>query len=107
MTKSRIRVVHRLVLFVFQLQRHDGQAVQEEDEIDLLVGLAEVEVRAECDAVLGVFIRGGAGGGARFGIVETELQPARLQAVAEQHPERSMRQFLSQGAEYFVPASVP
>ena len=57
-------VMHVLVLLVLHLQRHDGQAVEEEDEIDLLVGLAEVEVRAEGDAILAVLLRGGALGGA-------------------------------------------
>ena len=47
-------VMHVLVLLVLDLQRHDGQAVEEEDEVNLLVGLAEVEVRAEGDAVLWV-----------------------------------------------------
>ncbi len=52
-------VMHVLVGLVFQLQRHDGQAVEVEDEINLLVRVAEVEVRAEGDAVLGVFRGGG------------------------------------------------
>ena len=34
----RHRVMHVLIRLVLQLQRHDGQAVEEEDEIDLLVG---------------------------------------------------------------------
>ena len=60
-------VMHVLVLLVLQLQRHDGQAVEEEDEINLLVRFAEVEMRAEGDAVLAVLLRGGALGGARLG----------------------------------------
>ncbi len=49
-------IMHGLVLLVFQLQRHDGQAVEEEDEINFLVGLPKVEMRAEGDAVLAVFL---------------------------------------------------
>jgi hypothetical protein len=49
----RHRVVHVLVFLVLQFQRHDGQAVEEEDEVDLLPRLAEVEVRAKGEAVLG------------------------------------------------------
>ena len=48
--------MHGLVLLVLQLQRHDGQAIEEENEINLLVGLAEVEMRAEGDAVLAIFV---------------------------------------------------
>ncbi len=96
-------VMHVLILLVLQLQRHDGQAVEEEDEINLLVRLAEVEMRAEGDAVLGVLLGGGARGGARLGIEEPELQPAHLQAVAEQHPERRVLQFLAQRLEHLVP----
>ena len=89
-------VMHGLVLLVFQLQRHDGQAVEEEDEINLLVGLAEVEMRAKGDAVLAVFLGGGALGGAGLGVEEPELQPAHLQPVAEEHPQRRVLQFLAQ-----------
>ena len=39
-------IMHVLILLVFNLQGHDGQAIKEKDEIDLLVGLAKVEVRA-------------------------------------------------------------
>ena len=96
-------VMHVLVLLVLQLQRHDGQAVEEEDEIDLLVRLAEVEMRPEGDAVLAVLLGGGALGGARLGIEEPELQPAHLQPVAEEHPERRVLQFLAQRPEDLVP----
>ena len=95
--------MHVLIRLVLQLQRHDGQAVEEEDEIDLLVRLAEVEVRAEGDAVLGVFLGGGTRGGARLGIEEPELQPAHLEAVAQDHPKRRVLQFLAQRLEHFVP----
>ena len=37
-----------------QLQRHAGQAVEVADKINLVVCVAEVEVRAEGDAILGV-----------------------------------------------------
>lgn len=94
--------MHGLVLFVLQLQGHDRQAVQEEDEIDLLVVLTEVEMRAEGDAGLAVFAGGGALGGAGLGVVEPELQPAHLQPVAEQHPKRRVRQLLSHGLEHLV-----
>jgi hypothetical protein len=40
-------IMHVLVLLVLEFQRHDGQPVEEEDEVDLLIGLPEVEVRAE------------------------------------------------------------
>ena len=96
-------VMHVLVLLVLHLQRHDGQAVEEEDEVDLLVGLAEVEVRAEGDAVLAVLLGGGALGGARLRVVEAELQPAHLQAVAQDHPERRVLQLLAQRPEHLVP----
>ena len=96
-------VMHVLVLLVLQLQRHDGQAVEEEDEINLLVGLAEVEMRAEGDAVLAVLLGGGALGGAGLGVVEPELQPAHLQPVAQDHPERRVLQFLAQRLEHLVP----
>ena len=96
-------VMHVLVLLVLQLQRHDGQAVEKEDEINLLVGLAEVEMRAEGDAVLAVFLGGGALGGAGLGIEEPELQPAHLQPVAQEHPERRVLQFLAQRLEHLVP----
>ncbi len=82
----RHRVMHGLVFLVFQLQRHDGQAVEEEDEINLLIGLAEVEVRAKRDSIFAVFRCGGALSRARFGVVEPQLQPSHLQPVAEQHP---------------------
>ncbi|MGH8624463.1 MAG: hypothetical protein ACREYC_04015 [Gammaproteobacteria bacterium] len=49
--------MHVLILLVLDLQRDDGQAVEEEDEVDFLVGLAEVEVRTEGDAVLAVLVR--------------------------------------------------
>ena len=96
-------VMHVLIRLVLQLQGHDGQAVEEEDEINLLVRLAEVEVRAEGDAVLGIFLGGGARGGARLGIEEPELQPAHLQPVAQEHPERRVLQFLAQRLEDLVP----
>ena len=96
-------VMHVLVLLVLHLQRHDGQAVEEEDEVDLLVGLAEVEVRAEGDAVLAVLRGGGALDGARLGVVEAELQPAHLQPVAQDHPERRVLQLLAQRPEHLVP----
>ena len=96
-------VMHVLVLLVLQLQRHDGQAVEEEDEINLLVRVAEVEMRAEGDAVLGVLLGGGARGGAGLGIEEPELQPAHLEPVAEQHPQRRVLQFLAQRLEHLVP----
>ena len=44
-------IMHGLVLLVLHLQRHDGQAVEEEDEIDLLVRVAKVEMGTEGDAV--------------------------------------------------------
>ena len=69
-------VMHVLILLVLQLQRHDGQAVEEEDEIDLLVRLAEIEMRPEGDAVLVVLLGRGALGGARLGIVRAGT-PAR------------------------------
>ena len=73
-------VMHVLILLVLHLQRHDGQAVEEEDEVNLVVALAEIEVRAEGDAVLAVLLGGGALGRARLGVVQPELQPAHLQA---------------------------
>ena len=96
-------VMHVLVLLVLHLQRHDGQAVEEEDEVDLLVRLAEVEVRPEGDAVLAVLLRRGALGRAGLRVVEPELQPAHLQAVAQDHPERRALQLLAQRAEHLVP----
>ena len=97
-------VMHVLVLLVLQLQSHDGQAVEEEDEINFLVGRSpEVEMRAEGDAVLAVFLGGGALGGAGLGVEQPELQPAHLQPVAQEHPQRRVRQFLAQRLEHLVP----
>ena len=59
LAELRHRVVHVLIGLVLQLQRHDGQAVEEEYEINLLVRLPEIEMRPERDAVLGVFLGGG------------------------------------------------
>ena len=95
--------MHVLIGLVLQLQRHDGQAVEEEDEINLLVRFPEIEMRAEGDAVLGVFLGGGTGCGARLGIEQPELQPAHLEAVAQQHPKRRVLQFLAQRLEDLVP----
>lgn len=95
-------VMHVLVGLVLQLQRHDGQTVEIEDEINLVVRIAEVKMRAEGDAVLGVFGGGGTRGGARFRIKEPELQPAHWQALTKQHPERRVLQFLAQCLEDFL-----
>ncbi len=56
----RHRVMHVLIGLVLQLQRHDGQAVEVEDKINLVVRVAEVEVRAEGDAIFGVAFDAGA-----------------------------------------------
>ena len=49
------RVMHRLVLFVLELQGHDRQAIQEQDKVNFLVGLAKIEMRPEGDPVFAVF----------------------------------------------------
>lgn len=94
--------MHVLVLLVLQLQRHDRQTVEEDDEIDLLVRLAEVEVWPERDAVLLDLLRGSALQRARFGIIETKLQTSHWQSVAQKHPERRELQLVPQGAKHFL-----
>ena len=49
------------------------------------------------------FFVGGALGRAGLGVEEPELQPAHLQAVAQDHPERRVLQLLAQRAEHLVP----
>jgi len=98
----RHRVMHRLVLLVLQLQRHDGQAIQEQDEVDFLVGVAEVKMRAKAEAVLAVLLHGGALGGTRPGVEQPELQPAHLETAAQQHPQRRVRQGIAQRLEYLL-----
>ena len=101
------RVVYVLVLLVLQLQRDDGQAVEEEDEIDLVVvtrpNHAEVEMRPERDAVLGVLGHCRAAGRTRRGIEQPELEPAHLQPMAQQHPQRRAIQLSAQRTEHFIP----
>ena len=103
LAELRHGVMHVLIGLVLQLQRHDGQAVEEEYEINFLVRFAEIEMRAKGDAVLGVFLGGGTRCGTRLGIKEPELQSAHLEAVAQQHPKRRVLQFLAQRLEHFVP----
>jgi len=67
--------MHVLIRLVLQFQVHDGQAVQEENEINLIGRLAgrgcpKVKMRAEGDAVLSVARCPGARGGPRHGVVE-------------------------------------
>jgi hypothetical protein len=99
----RHRVVYVLILFVLQFQRHNRQAVEEEDEINFLVRLAEIEVRAEGDAVLVVLLAGDALARAWLGVIEPEFQPAYLQPVADEQPERRMLQLFAQSAKHLVP----
>ena len=78
-------VMHVLVRLVLQLQVHDGQAVEEENEINLLVRLAKVKMRAERDAVLGIASAAALAADRRLGIIEPELaRPAHLQPIAEE-----------------------
>jgi hypothetical protein len=56
-----------LVFLVLQFQRDDRQAVEEDDEVDLLPRLAKVEVRTKGEAVLAVSVRCGALDRAGFG----------------------------------------
>ena len=51
--------MHVLIGLMLQLQRHNGQAIEEEHEINLLIGFAEIEMRAERDTILNVFLGGG------------------------------------------------
>ena len=92
-----------LIGFMLQLKVHDRQAVKEEYEINLLVRFPEIEMRAEGNAILGVFLGGGTGSGTRLGIEEAELQSAHLETVAQQHPKRRVLQFFAQRLEHFVP----
>ena len=48
-------IMHGLVFFVLELQGHDRQAVQEQDKVNFLVGLAKIEMRPEGDPVFAVF----------------------------------------------------
>jgi len=48
----RNRIVHDLVLLVLQLQRHDGQTIEKENEINLGIRVAKIEMRPKGDAVL-------------------------------------------------------
>src|SRR4051812_13808228 len=93
--KLRNRVMDVLILLVLHFKRRNRQSIEEEDEVDLLVGLPEVEVRAEGDAVLAVLLDCGALSGSRLRVEEAELQTAHLQAVAQDHPERRVLQFLA------------
>ncbi len=101
--------MHVLIRLVLQFQVHNGQAVQEENEINLLGRLAgrgcpKVKMRAEGDAVLSVARRPGARGGPRLGVVEQ--QPHALlhfEAIPQNHPERFALQFLAQRLEHLVP----
>ena len=77
-SELRHRVMHRLVFLVFQFQRHDGQAVEEEDEINFLIGLAEVEVWSKGNAVIAIFACGCALIGAGLWIEKTKLQSAHF-----------------------------
>ena len=49
-----------------------------------------------------MLLYGGALGGARLRVVEVELQTAHLQAVAQDHPERRVLQFLAQSTEHLI-----
>ena len=98
----RHRVVHRLVFLMLQLQRHDGQAVEEENEINLLLGIAEIEVRAKGDAVLAVILGGGTMDRTRLGVIQAQLQRTHLQAAAQQHPQRRVLQRLAQRLEHLI-----
>ena len=103
LAELRHRVMHVLIGLVLQLQVHDGQAIEEEYEINLLIRFPKIEMRAEGDAVLGVFLGGGTGCGTRLGIKEPELQSAHLEAVAHEHPKRRALQFLAHRLEDFIP----
>ena len=102
-------IMHVLIRLVLQFQVHNGQAVQEENEINLLGRLAgrgcpKVKMRAEGDAVLSVARRPGARGGPRLGVVEQ--QPHALlhfEAIPQNHPERFALQFLAQRLEDLIP----
>jgi hypothetical protein len=112
-------VMRVLVPLVLQLQSYDGQAVEEEDEVNLLLALGgrwdaaetcrrgrlryKVQMQAERDAVLRVFVSACALGGTGLGIEKPELQPAHFQPVAQEHPERRVRQFLAERLEDLVP----
>ncbi len=79
-------IMHVLVLLVFQLQRDNRQAIEEENKINLLISLAEVEMRAKGDTILAVFTGGSTFAGTGLGVVEPEFQPAHLQPVTQEHP---------------------
>src|SRR6476469_3962593 len=92
-----------LVGLMLQLKVYNGQAIQEENEINLLIGFPEIEVWPERDAVLGVFLSSGTGGGAWLGVEEPEFQPSYIQPITLQQPERRMFQFLAKCLEHFLP----
>lgn len=94
-------VVNGLVGFVFEFDGNDGEAVEVDDEVNLLMVGAKVEMMAEGEAVEGVKGGGGAVGGAGFGVVEFELEAANLEAVAEDHPKGRDFEFAMEGAEEF------
>jgi hypothetical protein len=95
-------IMHRLVLFVLELQRHNGQAIEEEHKINLLVRLAKVKMRPKGDAVLPVLLRSSTLVGTWLGVKQPKLQRPHLQAVAQQHPQRRVGQFAAQGLEHLV-----
>src|SRR2546421_178087 len=83
----RNRIVHDLVLFVLQLQRDNRQTIQEENEINLGIRVAEIEMRPKRDAVLVIKFGCDTFARTRFRIVEPKLQPTHLQAMSDEQPE--------------------
>lgn len=97
------RIVHVLVLFVLHLEGHDGQPVEEKDEIDFLMGIAEGEVRPEGDPILVIKGIGDALARPGPGIEQPEFQAADLEPMPEDHPERGMFEFAPQRLENLLP----
>ena len=52
---------------------------------------------------LAMLLCGGALGRTRLGVIQVKIQPANLQAVTKDHPERCALEFFAQGAEHFLP----
>lgn len=98
------RVVDVLIGFVLEFQSHNRQAVQEEHKIHFLVGLIEIEMGSEGNAIVGILRSGGTRCRTRLGIKQPELQASHFQTLAEKYPQRSMFEFLSQGFEDLLPS---
>jgi len=79
-------IVHVPVPLVLHLQGRNGETIKEENEVDLLIRSAKIEVGAEGDPVLVVFLYGGAFTGAWLRIEQAKLQPAHFTVTTISYP---------------------